>query len=85
MARPSRPADVRSWLRCIDRLASFPHVAEASPSLVRETVARWRQLFADPRFALPASAVPSGSVDGAAPCRLAAAGQKKTVVTEMTA
>ena len=41
---------------------------------------RWRELFADPRFPLPASAIPSGAVD-APPTRQS---PDKTVVTEMT-
>jgi UbiD family decarboxylase len=49
--------------RPFDRLESFPRVAEASPALVRETLGRWRELFADPRFPLPASAIPSAPSD----------------------
>ena len=80
---PAAPYNSRALLdacRPFERLDSFPHVAEASPSLVRETLARWRELFVDPRFPLPASAIPSGAVD-APPTRQSPG---KTVVTEMT-
>jgi 4-hydroxy-3-polyprenylbenzoate decarboxylase len=83
LTNPAAPYNSRALLdacRPFERLASFPHVAEASPSLVRETLARWHDLFADARFPLPASAVPSGSVDGPATRRPPA----RTVVTEMT-
>ena len=29
----------------------------------RDTVARWKELFADPRFPLPDTVIPSGAVD----------------------
>jgi 4-hydroxy-3-polyprenylbenzoate decarboxylase len=48
--------------RPFERLATFPPVARASPRLVRDTVRRWRALVADPRFPLPASAIPPASV-----------------------
>ena len=66
--------------RPFDRLESFPQVAEASPRLVHETLSRWRELFSDPRFPLPASAVPSGSLHSPSNGRQPG----KTVVTEMT-
>jgi hypothetical protein len=44
--------------RPYDRLSDFPRVAEASPRLVRETVSKWKELFADPRFPLPETAIP---------------------------
>lgn len=62
--------------RPFDRLESFPFVAEASPSLVRQTLARWREVFADARFPLPASAIPTAATDSASTPR-------KAVVTEM--
>ncbi len=37
-------------------------MAQASPALVRETVAKWKDLFADPRFPLPESVLPSTAV-----------------------
>jgi len=83
LTNPAAPYNSRALLdacRPFERLDSFPHVAEASPSLVRETLARWRELFVDPRFPLPASAIPSGAVD-APPTRQSPG---KTVVTEMT-
>jgi hypothetical protein len=30
---------------------------------VREAVAKWKELFADPRFPLPETVIPSGAVD----------------------
>ena len=48
--------------RPYEKLASFPRVAQASPALVRETVSKWKELFADPRFPLPESTIPSSAV-----------------------
>ena len=59
------PYNARALLdacRPFERLATFPPVAQARPRLVRDTVRRWRALFADPWFPLPASAIPSASV-----------------------
>jgi hypothetical protein len=44
--------------RPYERLSTFPRVAEASPKLMRETASRWKDLFADPRFPLPETAIP---------------------------
>ena len=85
LTNPAAPYNSRALLdacRPFDRLESFPHVAEASPSLIRETLGRWQQVFADPRFPLPATAVPSGPVDRAATSRPSPA--HKTMVSEMT-
>jgi hypothetical protein len=49
--------------RPFEKMATFPRVAQSSPSRVRETVARWKDLFADPRFPLPETVIPSASVD----------------------
>ena len=65
VADPSTPFMSRALVdacRPYGQLASFPRVAQASPSLVRETVSKWKELFADPRFALPESAIPSAAV-----------------------
>jgi len=62
---PSVPYISRALLdacRPFERFASFPRVAQASPKLVRETVAKWQAVFSDPRFPLPTSAVPSETV-----------------------
>jgi UbiD family decarboxylase len=48
--------------RPYEKLATFPEVAQASPALVRETVHKWKALFADPRFPLPESTIPSSAV-----------------------
>jgi 4-hydroxy-3-polyprenylbenzoate decarboxylase len=59
---PTVPYNSRALIdacRPYEKVESFPRVAQASPGLVRETVARWKDLFADPRFPLPESAVPS--------------------------
>ena len=63
---PSAPYNTRAVIdacRPFEKLATFPRVAQASPARVRETVAKWNELFADPRFPLPATVVPSGAVD----------------------
>jgi UbiD family decarboxylase len=82
LTNPAAPYNSRALLdacRPFDRLDSFPQVAEAGPVLVRETLARWREVFADPRFPLPASAIPSGSNDGSSATRP----PRKTVASEM--
>ena len=48
--------------RPYEKLGTFPEVAQASPALVRETVHKWKALFADPRFPLPESTIPSSAV-----------------------
>jgi UbiD family decarboxylase len=66
LADPSVPYNSRALIdacRPFEKLDTFPRVAQASPRLVRETVAKWKALFADPRFALPDSAIPSTAVD----------------------
>jgi 3-polyprenyl-4-hydroxybenzoate decarboxylase len=63
---PTAPLMSRALIdacRPFARLSSFLRVAEASPRRVRETVAKWRELFSDPRFPLPTTAVPPESVD----------------------
>jgi 4-hydroxy-3-polyprenylbenzoate decarboxylase len=49
--------------RPFERRADFPRVAQASPALLRSTAATWKELFADPRFPLPGSAIPSTTVE----------------------
>ncbi|OFW16746.1 MAG: ubiquinone biosynthesis protein UbiD [Acidobacteria bacterium RIFCSPLOWO2_02_FULL_67_21] len=66
LADPSVPYNTRALIdacRPFEKLETFPRVAQASPARVRETVARWKELFADPRFPLPETAVPSPAVD----------------------
>jgi 3-polyprenyl-4-hydroxybenzoate decarboxylase len=71
LADPTVPYNSRALIdacRPFERLATFPRVAQSSPRLVRETVAKWRDLFADPRFPLPEHVVPSPTVEeGARP------------------
>jgi 4-hydroxy-3-polyprenylbenzoate decarboxylase len=50
--------------RPFERITTFPRVAETSPQMVRQTVAKWKDLFADPRFPLPESVIPSTAVSG---------------------
>jgi UbiD family decarboxylase len=62
VADASVPYNTRALIdacRPFERLTTFPQVAQASPRLVRETVAKWREVFSDPRFPLPESAIPS--------------------------
>jgi 4-hydroxy-3-polyprenylbenzoate decarboxylase len=64
---PSAPYNSRAILdacRPFEKITTFPRVAEASPQLVRDTVAKWQSVFSDPRFPLPDSAIPSAAVDG---------------------
>ena len=66
LADPAVPYNSRALIdacRPFEKLDTFPRVAQASPARVRETVARWKDLFADPRFPLPETAVPSPAVD----------------------
>jgi 3-polyprenyl-4-hydroxybenzoate decarboxylase len=68
LADPTAPYNSRALIdacRPFEKIDTFPRVAQASPRLVRETVAKWRSVFADPRFALPDSAVPSAAVGDA--------------------
>jgi UbiD family decarboxylase len=62
---PAVPYNTRALIdacRPFEKLDTFPRVAQASPALVRETVAKWKGLFADPRFPLPESVLPSTAV-----------------------
>jgi UbiD family decarboxylase len=57
----SAPYNSRALLdacRPFERLDSFPRVAEASPQLVRQTFAKWHDVFSDPRFPLPDVSAP---------------------------
>ena len=63
---PTAPYNSRALIdacRPFEKLETFPRVAQSSPAHVRETVAKWKELFADPRFPLPDSVVPSAAVD----------------------
>ena len=65
---PAVPYNTRALIdacRPFEKRDSFPRVAQASPALVRETVAKWKDLFADPRFPLPESVIPSTAVSAA--------------------
>jgi 3-polyprenyl-4-hydroxybenzoate decarboxylase len=67
---PSAPYNSRAILdacRPFEKITTFPRVAEASPQLVRDTVAKWQSVFADARFPLPDSAIPSAAIEGSAP------------------
>ena len=62
---PAVPYNTRALIdacRPFEKLDTFPRVAQASPVLLRETVAKWKDLFADPRFPLPESVLPSTAV-----------------------
>jgi 4-hydroxy-3-polyprenylbenzoate decarboxylase len=62
---PAVPYNSRALIdacRPFERLASFPRVAQVSPSTFRKTVAKWKDLFDDPRFPLPESVIPSSAV-----------------------
>jgi 4-hydroxy-3-polyprenylbenzoate decarboxylase len=62
---PAVPYNTRALIdacRPFEKLDTFPRVAQASPAFVRETVAKWKDLFADPRFPLPESVLPSTAV-----------------------
>jgi 4-hydroxy-3-polyprenylbenzoate decarboxylase len=62
---PAAPYNTRALIdacRPFEKLDTFPRVAQASPGLVRETVAKWKELFADPRFPLPENVIPSTAV-----------------------
>ena len=66
LANPAVPYNTRAVIdacRPYDRIDTFPRVAQASPARVRDTVAKWKELFSDPRFPLPDTVVPSGAVD----------------------
>jgi 4-hydroxy-3-polyprenylbenzoate decarboxylase len=66
LANPAVPYNTRAVIdacRPYNRIDTFPRVAQASPARVRETVAKWKELFSDPRFPLPDTVVPSGAVD----------------------
>jgi 4-hydroxy-3-polyprenylbenzoate decarboxylase len=80
LADPAVPYNSRALIdacRPFEKIDTFPRVAQASPELVRETVAKWKDLFSDPRFPLPDGAVPSAAV-GSSP-----ASPARTSVTAM--
>ena len=65
LANPAAPYNTRALIdacRPFEKLETFPRVAQCSPEQVRETVAKWKDLFADPRFPLPESVIPSTAV-----------------------
>jgi 4-hydroxy-3-polyprenylbenzoate decarboxylase len=67
LADPTVPYNTRALIdacRPFEKLNTFPRVAQSTPRQVRETVAKWKTLFADPRFPLPETVVPSAAVDG---------------------
>ncbi len=66
LADPTVPYNSRALIdacRPFEKRETFPRVAQSSPARVRDTVAKWKELFADPRFPLPDTVIPSGSVD----------------------
>ena len=66
LADPNVPYNSRALIdacRPFEKLETFPRVAQSSPARVREAVAKWKDLFADPRFPLPETVIPSGAVD----------------------
>ena len=67
LANPAVPYNTRALIdacRPYEKIDTFPKVAQSSPAQVRETVAKWKDLFADPRFPLPESVIPSTAVSG---------------------
>ena len=67
LADPAVPYNTRALIdacRPFEKLTTFPRVAQSTPRQVRETVTKWKALFADPRFPLPETVVPSAVVDG---------------------
>lgn len=67
LADPAVPYNTRALIdacRPFEKLHTFPRVAQSTPRQVRDTVAKWKTLFADPRFPLPETVVPSAVVDG---------------------
>jgi 4-hydroxy-3-polyprenylbenzoate decarboxylase len=65
LANPAVPYNSRALIdacRPFEKIDTFPRVAQSSPELVRATVAKWKDVFGDPRFPLPDGAVPSGAV-----------------------
>jgi 4-hydroxy-3-polyprenylbenzoate decarboxylase len=66
LADPTAPYNSRALIdacRPFEKADTFPRVAQSSPALVRQTVAKWKELFADPRFPLPETVIPSAAVD----------------------
>ena len=62
---PAVPYNTRALIdacRPFEKLQTFPRVAQSSPRQVREVIAKWKSLFADPRFPLPETATPSTAV-----------------------
>ncbi len=65
LANPAAPYNSRALIdacRPFEKLDTFPRVAQSTPAQVRETVAKWKELFADPRFPLPETVIPSAAV-----------------------
>jgi UbiD family decarboxylase len=65
LADPAVPYNTRALIdacRPFEKLHTFPRVAQVSPAGVRRTVAKWKELFADPRFPLPETVIPSTAV-----------------------
>jgi 4-hydroxy-3-polyprenylbenzoate decarboxylase len=65
LADPAVPYNSRALIdacRPFEKLATFPKVAQSSPAQVRATVTKWKELFADPRFPLPETVIPSAAV-----------------------
>ena len=66
LADPTVPYNTRALIdacRPFEKIDTFPRVAQSSPARVRETVAKWKDLFTDPRFPLPETVIPSAAVD----------------------
>jgi 4-hydroxy-3-polyprenylbenzoate decarboxylase len=65
LENPAIPYNTRALIdacRPYEKLESFPRVAQSSPGRVRATVAKWKDVFADPRFPLPDAVIPSTAV-----------------------
>jgi 4-hydroxy-3-polyprenylbenzoate decarboxylase len=65
LADPTVPYNSRALIdacRPFEKIDTFPRVAQVNPQMAREIVAKWKDLFADPRFPLPESTIPSSAV-----------------------
>jgi UbiD family decarboxylase len=65
LANPAAPYNSRALIdacRPFEKLDTFPRVAQSTPAQVRQTVTKWKELFADPRFPLPETVIPSAAV-----------------------
>jgi hypothetical protein len=63
---PAVPYNTRALIdacRPFEKIDTFPRVAQSTPRQMRDTVLKWKNLFADARFPLPETVIPSAAVD----------------------